>query len=505
MEDNKMEETVSKVTYAKNLNKQNFSASISIPIDTNVNIKTILQIDSYLFDEKVECGNGKAIMSGKIGVKVLYVDKDNITNTITDSLTFSETILDNSITSDSYINISDIKIVNQVLNKEGNLKINCDIFVLPVMYVNLGLGNNLNTENMICKKKEVSTNTISCFVDSAFDYTVNLETKENISKVLMINSTFNPDKLTPRSDCIEVEGKLFTIVVYETEKDGENIIKKLVDTTAVKAELPVANQADCVADLNFTIDKSKEVLDTVIEDGASVVTISYKVKAKGVCLMPVNIEVVEDLYSTAYEVDLAKTKREFNKVSACSSFADNIAGEVSITDEESAIDDIVANVDIVPEITNKYIKDNYLYFEGVISSTIIYIDEFKEYQQKHVELPYIINTKIEMEKLDCAHASISVEDTHAKAKRGTIIEVEYAVCFNVCAYSNNNVELIDSVAVKNPLDFGAYDYQIYIAKPMETMWELGKRIKISPDEILKLNKDLPLIMAGKEKILIKRN
>ena len=92
-----MEETVSKVTYAKNLNKQNFSASISIPIDTNVNIKTILQIDSYLFDEKVECGNGKAIMSGKIGVKVLYVDKDNITNTITDSLTFSETILDNSI------------------------------------------------------------------------------------------------------------------------------------------------------------------------------------------------------------------------------------------------------------------------------------------------------------------------------------------------------------------------------------------------------------------------
>ena len=58
MEDNKMEETVSKVTYAKNLNKQNFSASISIPIDTNVNIKTILQIDSYLFDEKVECGNG---------------------------------------------------------------------------------------------------------------------------------------------------------------------------------------------------------------------------------------------------------------------------------------------------------------------------------------------------------------------------------------------------------------------------------------------------------------
>ena len=55
-----MSENNNKISYAKNLNKQNFSVSVSMPIDNNVNIKTILEIDSYMFDERVECGNGKS-------------------------------------------------------------------------------------------------------------------------------------------------------------------------------------------------------------------------------------------------------------------------------------------------------------------------------------------------------------------------------------------------------------------------------------------------------------
>jgi len=55
-----------------------------------------------------------------------------------------------------------------------------------------------------------------------------------------------------------------------------------------------------------------------------------------------------------------------------------------------------------------------------------------------------------------------------------------------------------------PLNFGDYDFQIFIAKQGETLWELCKRIKIAPNEINKLNKDLPLIMEGGEKVIIRR-
>ena len=103
-----MEENLetTKLIFAKNLTPVNFNTTISIAIDSNVNIKTILNITSYVYDEKIDCTNGKVIVNGKIGLKLLYVDTDNMTNTITDNQNFSESFSDPSITSDSFIILS---------------------------------------------------------------------------------------------------------------------------------------------------------------------------------------------------------------------------------------------------------------------------------------------------------------------------------------------------------------------------------------------------------------
>ena len=161
-----------KITFAKNLDKINFNATISMPIDTNVNIKTILDVNSYLYDESVECGNGKAVLSGKIGMKVVYIDTDNITNTIANSQNFNETFLDNAITNDCYINVANSSLTNNILSSDGTLKINCDVNISPIMYVNISANSNIsNLDNMIVKKSEVSTTTISNIIDKKITYT----------------------------------------------------------------------------------------------------------------------------------------------------------------------------------------------------------------------------------------------------------------------------------------------------------------------------------------------
>ena len=105
-----MEENV-KITHAKSMNKFNFNLTLSAPIETQTNIKKVLDINSYMFDQKVESGNGKAIISGKIGTKVLYLDTDNMTATLTTTSNFNETVLDNSISVNSHVNILDYNIV----------------------------------------------------------------------------------------------------------------------------------------------------------------------------------------------------------------------------------------------------------------------------------------------------------------------------------------------------------------------------------------------------------
>ena len=495
-----------KITYAKNLNKLNFSSLISVPINSNVNVKTILNVDSYIFDEKVECGNGKAIITGKLGVKVLYIDTDNISNIVNDSQSFSETFVDESITSDCFINISNASVVGNVLSSDKTLKINCDVNISPTLYLNLALNtSNSSFENMIVKKNEISTNTIACNVDTSFEYATNIETKENVTKILCYDAYFTPSSLTSYDEYAVVEGKLYSKLLYESASDDESVIKEICDTFNLKSEINIPNiTKDCLTDFNFSIDKSKENISTEIEDGNNIITISHNIKVNGVCIKSISIDLIDDMYSVDNEIEISTSKRDYTKNMQTEFVTDNISGEITLDDNETAIDDIISNININAEITNHYLKDNNLYLEGIISSHIIYIDENKEIKHKPIDLPFVINTKIKLDQLDCIHSCINILDNKIKVKRGTVIELDYSVSIMINIYQKDSKEIIDNMVIGKPLDYSTVDYQIFIAKPNESVWDLCKRIKISPDDISKYNKNLPLIMEGGEKIVIKR-
>lgn len=495
-----------KITYVKNLNKLNFNSTISVAIDSNVNIKTVLNVDSYIYDTKVETGSSKAVISGKIGVNVLYIDTDNMTNTISDSQNFSETYVDNSISSDCFISIINSSVMSNVLSSDGILKINCDISIEPVEYLNLSMPNNLiNFENMITKKEEITTSTISNTVNSNFEYTTNLETNLAVSKILYCNSSFTVENVTPYQDYALVEGKLNSKLIFETMNGDEVEIKEISKNETIKNEISIQNlTSDSVCDLNFSVDKSKTNISTEVEDNTNIITVQNTICVSGVVLKEISLDVIDDLYSAENEIEIVKTNREFNKSMDCTRFSDVVNGEITLLDDETAIDDIVSNLNAQAEITNSYVKEGQYFVEGVVTSHLIYVDENKELKQKQLELPFVINTKIALEKAYCTHSSATILDCRTRVKRGTIIELEYSLCLTVCSYKKEEMEMIDNVTIGKSLDFGAVDFQIFIAKPNETMWDLCKRIKARVEDVSRYNKDLPLVMEGGEKIIIKR-
>lgn len=496
---------VIKITYAKNLEKINFNSVISTPIDSNANIKSILNVASYLFDTKVECGNGKAIISGKVGIKVVYLDTDNLTNTISDSQSFSETFTHKSITNDCCLNIFDNSILNTILSTDGILKISCDISISPIMYLNIALNNNSNFDGMIIKKSEVETNSISQIINTSFDYTLNFETKDNISKILHNQTLFTPTNVTAQQDVAIVEGKLYSSVLYETIENEETKIKQLTDVFVVKYDLALSGlSTNDTLDLSFLIDPSKEKISSDCEDDGNVITISNTICVCGVATKVISIDVVDDLYSLTNDLELSSSSRDYTKSVQTHCLTENVAVEIALNNSEPAIDEVVSNLNIVAEITNTYIKNEQLFIEGIVTSNLNYVDENKIYQQKPTEMPFIINTKINLTSLPCVHSKVTVCDCKIKVKRGTIIDLEYLLGVSVCLYEKETKEIIDNVIIGKPLNFSNYDYQIFLARENETMWEICKRIKTTPDELNKYNKNLPLVFAGKEKVIIKR-
>ena len=501
-----MENEAISITYAKNLNKQNFNSIINLQIDSKVNVKTILNAYCYIFDEKIESASGKAVLSGKLRVKILYIDTDNITNTITETQPFSETILDNSITYDCFINITSLSCLCEVLSNDDNLKIGCNISFVPIVYVNLAMNNNLALdEHIISKNSTFTTNTIVNNIGTSFNYTTNFETQNNISKILNSESVFCLTNLTSQDGYAIVEGKLFSTIVYETNENEETKIKSLSDVYNIKTDLELPNLTqDSILDLNFKVDCSAENIITELEDDNNIVTITNVIKVKGLELKEISVDIVEDLYSTKNELELNKSSREFVCATNKSCISEAIVGEISLNKDESAIEKIVSNTNVNAEITNIYVKNNSLHFEGIVNSSVIYIDEAKELKSKIVEFPFVVNTKIETETLPTHHIELSLNTSKIKARRGTIIELEYELETCVYLYESTHKEIIDNISIGKSLDFSQYDYQIYIAKPNETMWELCKRIKCHPDDLNKCNKNLPSDFIGGEKIIIKR-
>ncbi len=414
--------------------------------------------------------------------------------------------LDASISADCFINLCQCNIVSNVLSTVGTLKIDCQISCDAVLYVNLPLPNNANSyENMIVKKSTFQTTCISKVVDVSFEYTTNFETKNAISKILSYSSQFILESVTPYEDYALVEGKLFSKLLYETTKEEETEINELAEINSVKTELPIAGLTkEDILDLCFNLDYNAENITTEILEDSTEITITHKIVATGVVLKSISIDVVDDMYSVDNEISLAYTERTFNKTATCMRAEDSISGEIALQDDEPIIDEVCSNINQKVEVTNSYIKDEEFYVEGVITSTLVYVDENKEVKSKACELPFVVNTKLTVEQNATHHVTARIADTKFKVKRGTVVELEYEIELLICAHSQSSVQMLDSFTLGKATDYSNYDYQIFVAKQGETRWDLCKRIKISPDDFEETNKDLPLVMLGGEKVIIKR-
>ena len=498
--------TNSKIILSKNLSKQTFNLTISTPIDSNTNIKTLIDINPYIFDQKIECGNGKAIITGKLGVKVLFFDTDNITNTISDSVSFTETYADSSINEDTFLNIFNTIITPNVLSTDGVLKINFDITILPVAYLNFYLPQNLEGGNsLICKKNEITTNSISQIVNSNFDFVCNFETKHSVDKILSVYNYFSPENIIAQEGYAVIEGKILTSIIFESINENNSIVKELVETTPLKQDVEISGLTkDCCFDFVYSIDKSREEISTESDSGHTEITLKNKICFSGAVLKDISIEVVDDIYSTENEIETSIIKNVFTKKDEDITITESINSEITLADNEPAIDELIANLNISPVVTNTYIKNNNICLEGIVSSNTVYIDENKETKHKTIEIPFIVDTKIPADNVNHSHASIHVIDSRIKVKRGTIIELDYNLFIKLSVYETRQIETINSFKIGKPVNNSKYDIQLFIARPNETMWDLCKRIKISPNEIGKYNKNLPLIMQGGEKIIIKR-
>ena len=160
---------------------------------------------------------------------------------------------------------------------EGNLKINCDVNLNLISYMNLPLVNSIQQNDfLITKKSELKTNTISQIINTNFEHPLNHETTDNINKILCNNAYFSCEKVVSQNGYMTVEGKFTSTIVYECKEDENLVIKQLKDVTALKYDVEISNlSVEDSLDLTFCVDQFNNEFSTEIENATSVISIKH--------------------------------------------------------------------------------------------------------------------------------------------------------------------------------------------------------------------------------------
>ena len=154
------------------------------------------------------------------------------------------------------------------------------------------------------------------------------------------------------------------------------------------------------------------------------------------------------------------------------------------------IDKYITTINIIPCISNFYIKDKNIYIEGTVSSNVIYLnDDNESIQSIQIEIPFVINKEVNVE-CDFIDPNIYVYDIDVMVKRGREIYFDAKVKAFVNVVRKYNNELITKIESVSEIPNRNNAIEIYFAKEGESFWEIGKNLKIPTEMISSQNPEL---------------
>lgn len=499
------ENNVIKISNTTNLPTLNIKSQLNMNIDSNTHIKHVLNIETCLIDLQIEPMSNKSLFKGVIGVKVMYVDTDNMFNTLSDTISFSETLNSEIISTDSQICISNYQFTTDFDNDEKMLRVNIDGTIECVCNTNKGLSVfNSSNDDLITKKSVLSTQCCIQQISKTTNYDFDFKLDSKISKILSCDSKIIVEDVKCYDGYVVLSGQIINGIVCEIESEI-NYIKLINNSTNFKCEIEANGcDNDCIADLSSYININSTQITTDINENGTHFNFEYSIIVNGYLYKNINLDIVDDVYSLDGSIELISGEYKMCKKLPYFKFNESVDTEITLADELN-IDEILGMINTNSNITQHLIKDDMVTIEGVIGGNLLYLDENKEIKHLTTQLPYSINIKQDL-KTDVCGVQLSVIPTACKCKikRGNTLMVDYELCVCGSIYTQTSTSLVESIKYGKVFDYGDIAFQIYLARSGESSWDLCKRLHITQEQLLENNKETPTNYVGGEKIIVYR-
>ncbi len=147
-------------------------------------------------------------------------------------------------------------------------------------------------------------------------------------------------------------------------------------------------------------------------------------------------------------------------------------------------------------------SENTLMVEGLITTTIVYLDEKNEFASSNVEIPYKVLVAKDFECDLHLKPRVIVTNLSARLRAGREADITAELLIWVRGVSSKEVCLISQMEVGGDKETDDYAISLYIVKPNENLWDVAKALNTEESTILELNKELKLPLKGGDRVML---
>ena len=501
MEENKTECVV--VSSVQDLGRVDFDTNYSLQIEDGVEVDRVLSSETFVSDTKFDILDKKAVFSGKLTTRIVFLDKVGVYVTAVGSTMFSHSFNDAQIVDGGTLYARDI-VTSTLTSVEGGdfvVKANTSANIIQYSKQNHCVVSKTQ-DNIYCKTEDVSLLHTEQMVDSSFNAECELEVKGNISKILSSELKFVQTDCCALENAVAISGQLLAQIVYSIEDENGVKVCSIADSCMVKGEIEAQNvDMDSIVDIYSAVDNTKTIVNTTLNDNTTTINLESTIVVNGVVYKMVNQSTIVDAYSTKNAITTTASEKSLTYVKRLDAISESLIGEVRC--EGSAPDEILAVGHNEVSITRKNISRGQLTIEGVVEGNVLYRAEDGSVVNQAYAVPFQIEQEVDDMMYKCVQLHCAVDNIKSKIKRADLITLDISLnIFGALYYIENRI-LVSALEVGEPISFGNAAYQIYIAQPNEDLWSLCKRLKVDANVLSSFN-NLELPLKGGERIFVQR-
>lgn len=312
----------------------------------------------------------------------------------------------------------------------------------------------------------------------------------NIFQILWSTLVLDDVDIRPLDGKLSIQGDLRVLLIYESD---EGAVRSLESTIPFSGNIECYGcQEGMIPDISYHIAQQELSIRPDNDGEERVVSVEALLELGLKLYEESKAELITDVYGVTNEVNTVEKKAMLRSLLAKTTGKQKVAEHIRITDKNSSILQLLHSEGKVL-LDSVNIQNGAITMTGSIQLQILYVsgDDRKPYDVLRAQLPY----KYEMEipgigPQDMVDAQAALEQLQVTILDGEELDVKAVLVFRTTAFQQKESKLVRDINA-TPLDtkkLGSLpSMAIYVVKPGDNLWSIGKRYYLSVDRLKKLN------------------